>query len=303
MTIQFNCPNCNAVIAFDSKHIGKRAKCISCGQRFIIPSEDHAKAEKVEPEPELAGEPLPGFYRAALAESWKLFVRSQNATGLVFVIAAVCFKFFTGHTDYSFEMGAFRVIAPVGLVVTLASWGALFWYYMEIIQATAYEVEDLPDVYMGGLFGFIWEVVRSLFLFAIALVAVELPYIAFLMISKSAGIDSKIVEHILALAGLFAFPMAILTVAVGQDVTMVTKPSYILKPIIHAFWPYVLVVTLFVITWELQLRTVGYGDLIGQPASIIALHLLLNIAVQALALISMRSTGLFHRHFACHFPW
>jgi hypothetical protein len=174
---------------------------------------------------------------------------------------------------------------------------------MEIIQATAYDVGDLPDVYMGGLFGFIWEVVRSLFLFAAALATVELPYIAFLVISKSAGIDWPIVRHTLALAGLFAFPMAILTIAVGQDVTMVTKPSYIFKPVVHAFWPYILVVALFVLTWELQLTTVGYGDLTGRPTSVIALHLLANIGVQALALIAMRSTGLFHRHFTCHFPW
>ena len=104
MTIQFNCPNCDAVIAFDDKHIGKRAKCTTCGQRLIIPSESHTTAKRFE-EPEEKGEPIPGFYRAVFVDSWKLFVRAQNAKGLVFVTAAVCFKFFTGHTDYSFEMG------------------------------------------------------------------------------------------------------------------------------------------------------------------------------------------------------
>ena len=87
-------------------------------------------------------EPVPGFYRAVFIDSLKLFVRPQNATGLVFVTAAVCFKFFTGHTDYSFTMGAFRVQAPVGWVVTLSAWGCLFWYYMEIICTTANDTDN-----------------------------------------------------------------------------------------------------------------------------------------------------------------
>ena len=50
MTIQFNCPNCDALIAFDGKHRGKRARCITCGQRLIIPLTDGAVPTKVKPD-------------------------------------------------------------------------------------------------------------------------------------------------------------------------------------------------------------------------------------------------------------
>jgi len=298
MTIKFNCPNCDAVIGFPDQHRGKRARCTSCQQHFIIPSESDATPEKVKP-PEEKGDPIPGFYRAALIESWKLFVKAGNATGLVFVTAAVCFKFFTGHTDYSCTMYGFRFQAPTGLIITLAAWGCLFWYYVEIIRSTAMDVEELPDVYMGDLFGFIWNVVKSLFVFAFALVIALLPCIVFIGFTQDQGIAS----HVLALIGLFAFPMAILTVSISGDMTMVFRVDYILKPVKKAFWPYVIVVALFVVAWELQLRTVGYGGLPGSGKFLVGFHLLANLVVQMVALIAMRSIGLFYRHYSCLFPW
>ena len=306
MTIQFNCPTCNALIAFRDKHSGKRARCLGCGQRFIIPSKNHETPRKVETLSGGKKVPVVGFCRSAFIGGWQMFIKLENAAGLVFVVAAVCFKFFVGHRDYSWTMGGFRFQAPLGLVVTLAAWGCLFWYYMEIICSTAFDVEELPDVYMGGLFGFLWNIIRSLCIFAIALVVVQLPCIIFLVVSRKVGIEPRLVEvisHILAIAGMFAFPMAILTFSVGRDITMVFRLDYILKPIVNAFWPYFAVVVFFVLVWELQLRTTGYDDLLGRSKIVVGLHLLANIAVQALAIVSMRSIGLFHRHYSCYFSW
>ncbi|MEJ2703257.1 MAG: hypothetical protein P8Z79_12525 [Sedimentisphaerales bacterium] len=298
MTIKFNCPNCDAVIGFADKHSGKRARCISCGQHFIIPSESDAKPEKVKPL-EDAGEPVPGFYRGALVDSWRLLLRPANARGLVFVAAAVTLKFFTGHTDYSFTMGKFRVQAPTGLVITLTAWGCLFWYYMEIIRSTAIDIEELPDVHMGDLFGFIWNVVKSLFTFAVTLIIVLLPSIAYLVSTKR----QDFVSHALALIGLFVFPMAILTVSISGEFGLLFRIDYMLKPIAKAFRPYLIVVALFVVAWELQLRTIEYGDLLGSNKWIVGLHLLANLAVQMLDLVAIRSIGLFVRHYNCYFPW
>jgi hypothetical protein len=196
-------------------------------------------------------------------------------------------------------MGMFRVQAPVGLVVTLSAWGCLFWYYMEIISTTANETDELPDVYMGGLFGYIWNVIKSLTIFAIGLFAVLLPSVIFISISGSTGV----VSYVLSIVGLFAFPMAVLTFSAGGDVSMVFRPDYIFKPIARAFWPYLLIAGLFLLAWELQLRTIGYGRLIGGDNLVIGLHLLANLAVQMLAIIAMRSIGLFYRHYSCYFPW
>ncbi|UCE48569.1 MAG: hypothetical protein JSW47_00160 [Phycisphaerales bacterium] len=298
MTIHFNCPNCDAVIAFGDKHIGKRARCTACGQRLIIPESSGEAARKFE-EPEEKGESIAGFYRAVFVESWKLFGRARNVTGLVFVTAAVCFKFFTGHTDYSFEMGAFRVNAPTGLIVTLSSWGCLFWYYMEIIYSTSFEIDDLPDVYMDGFFGFIWNVTKSLYVFAVSMMIVLIPCAITMAISQGTGI----VPRIVGLVGLFVFPMVILTVAVGRDLRMLLRPDYMLKPVTRAFWPYMVSAGLLVLAFALQLETRWYVDVSGKGNIVIGLHLLANLAVQMVAIVAMRSIGLFHRHYGCHFPW
>ncbi len=298
MTIHFYCPNCDAVIAFDDKHVGKRAKCTTCSQRFIIPESSGQLAKKFEKMEEKA-EPVPGFYRASLIDSWKLFGRAQNATGLVFVTAAVCFKFFTGHTDYSFEMGLFRVNAPIGLIVTLGSWGCLFWYYMEIIYSTSFGIDDLPDVDMDGFFGFLWNIAKSLYLFAVAFMIALIPCAIAIAITEGIGIVPKIIGFI----GLFLFPMTVLTVAVGKDLRMLLRPDYLLKPVTGAFWPYTVSAGLFVLAFALQLKTRWYDDVSEKGNIIIGLHLLANLAVQVLAIVAMRTIGLLHRHYGCYFPW
>lgn len=298
MTIQFNCPNCGELIAFADKHRGKHAHCATCGQHFVIPLTSEQSAGKIEP-PKEQTELLPGFYRAALLDNWKLFGSAKNATGLILAAAAVSFKFFTGHTDYSYTVGAFRIQAPTGQLITLAAWGCLFWYYMEIISSTALDNEDLPGVDMGGFFGFLWNAATSLFAFAVLLTFVLLPSIIYFVVSKRAGV----VWYVLVHAGLFVFPMAILTFSVGRDYGLAFRPDYLLKPIAKALGPYLVVFGLFALAWELQLRTVGYGRLAERSNFVIVVHLLANLAVQAITIIAMRSIGLFYRHYSCHFRW
>jgi hypothetical protein len=115
--------------------------------------------------------------------------------------------------------------------------------------------------------------------------------------------DQGVISHILSLIGLFGFPMGILTVSVNGDITMVFRVDYILTPIVKAFWSYLLVVGLFILAWELQLRTVEYGELVGGGKFLVGFHLFANLAVQMIVFIAMRSIGLFYRHYSCYFPW
>lgn len=298
MTIEFNCPKCNELIAFADEHAGKNAHCAKCKQRFIIPSKSFEKAQIIVP-PEEISAPVEGFYRAVFIDNWKLFIKPQNAAGLVFVIAAVCFKFFTGHVDYSFEMGNFRTPGYIGQVVTLLCWGCLFWYYMEMIRETALDYDELPDVYMGGLFGFIWNTAKSLYIFSMVFFAVEIP--AIISFHIFGGYNFLFV--ILSITGFCFFPVGILTISVVGDITSILQPVNILKPVKKAFWPYFTVAILFVLTCQLELMNVEYGKLIGSSRFVIGLNLLANIAIQMLAVFTMRSIGLFYRHYGCYFKW
>lgn len=302
MTIEFNCPHCNALIAFDDKHCGKQARCFTCGERFIIPSEDQKKAKKIKL-PEERGEPLPGFYRMVFVESWKLFTTPGNVTGLVFIIAAVFFKFYASGWNTSFsiqgEWLSFDFYIPLGHAMNIATWGILFFYYMEIINSTAFDVEKLPEIFLGGFYGLIWRIAKSLYVFFIMLIVVELPYLILLFIQKKTGVEFPVLSYILMLGGLFLFPAAILTAAIGREITML-RPDYFVIPIFRAFRPYLVTAMLLGTAGVIQMHTSQYT---GQSQAVTAGHFALNLVVQVVLLFAMRSIGLFYRHYNCVFPW
>jgi hypothetical protein len=302
MTIQFFCPNCNEIIGFPDKHAGKRARCTSCGQLFIIPSENYKKTKKVEL-PKEKGEPIPGFYRSVLVDSWKLFTNPKNVPGLVFILAVVVFKFFTAGWNFSFFIQgkwlSFDFYIPLGWVLRASSWGCLFWFYTEMIYSTGYDQEEMPAATLGGFYGFIWKIVKSLYTIFIILLVVGMPYIISFLILKKMQIESPVFLYIPMLGGFFLLPIAILTVAVGKELTML-RYDYLLIPIFRAFTPYLVTVVLLGVAVIVQMQTEQYAH---QDHIEATGYLLLNFALQAIFLIAMRSVGLFYRHYSCHLPW
>ncbi len=293
MTIQFFCPSCNEIIGFPDKYSGKRARCTTCGQLFIIPSENYKKPKKVEP-PKEKGEPLPGFYRAVFVDNWKLFFDSENATSLVFVIAVVCFKFFTAGS------------CCCGFVTHYVVWGWLLGFYLNIIYETAFEIDKLPEIYLGTSITFMWYIVKPFFLFSVTMAVVQLPFIIALILLKDEGMTFENfwqadfgLLHLLFILGLFLFPISILTTAVGKDITMF-RPDYLLRPIFRAFIPYLVTVLLLIAPAILETQTTQFT---GADLLTTAGHLAMNLAVQLIAIIAMRSIGLFFRHYNCHLSW
>jgi len=303
MTIRFNCPGCNEFIAFADKHSGKRAHCANCGQKFIIPVESKGKMKKIKQPKEIA-EPMPGFYRAMFAESWQLFTKEENITGLVFIATAVCLKFFVAGRNYTMTIPgraySVDIPIPIGHVLHVAAWGFLFWYYMEIIYSTAFGQDKLPEVIVGGFRGLCGRIGKTVYIFLIMLIVVELPCFIVFLILGWIGVEMPVILYVLFFAGLFLFPIAILTVAVGKDLMML-RPNYLLIPIFRAFWPYLVTAVLLGSAAVLQMFAKQYSNQFSTAAT--AGYLSLNLAVQLISLLAMRSIGLFFRHYSCLLPW
>jgi hypothetical protein len=170
---------------------------------------------------------------------------------------------------------------------------------MEIIYSTAFEQEKLPDVIVGGFSGLFWRIAKSVYTFIIMLLVVELPYLVAALIASWMDAEWPVLLYALMFAGLFLFPVAILTAAVGQDLMML-RPDYLLIPIFRAFKPYLVTVVLLGAAAVLQMQANQYS---GRSAAVDTGHLLLNLAVQVIALVAMRSIGLFFRHYSCLLPW
>ena len=149
MTVQFFCPNpdCYAILAFDSKCIGQRAKCEKCGQSFIIPAKTLETPQKVNT-PIPPSFPEHGFYKAVLADSWKVFIQKENATMLVFVAAAICFKFFLAKT------------CCMGSISHLVVWGWLMGFYLNIINESTFDGNALPEIELGNNVEFVWNIIK-----------------------------------------------------------------------------------------------------------------------------------------------
>jgi hypothetical protein len=298
MTIKFNCPNCDNLIAFDAKHIGKRARCQQCHQAFIIPAKDDEIPQLIEQEAEKA-EPVPGFYRAVFRDNWKLFIDRQNVTTLAFVTAAVCFKFFLA-----------RAICGCNYLTYVIVWGWLFGFYLKIIYEAAFGIDRLPEIYLGTAVTFAWHIIRPFLIFLFTMFVVQMPFIFALGLLKGKGftytniwqfgIGLHSLLQVLFVLGLFLFPMAVLNVAGGEDLALL-RPDYIFRPIRAALGPYLVIVGLLVAFGVLETQTAQYQS--GLPPVIIAGGLAVNLFVQIIAIFAMRSIGLFYRHYACHFQW
>jgi len=306
-TITFNCPRCKDLCAFKDIYSGRRARCLRCDQVFIIPAAENGKAQKVERSSKGFDDPLPGFYEAVFKNSWRAIFNKQSLTALVFIFAAISLKFFTVHLDYSFRIvGAaigFTVLLPVGFIIAGFVWGGIFWCYAEIIYTTAFDVEVLPQMDFEGGFGYMFKVMRSFYTVFIALLVSLLPAIIAKMIFTLFGVGANWVILPFVVLGMFLFPMAILTVSIGRDLLMLFRPDYFFAPIRKAFWHYLFLAGLFILTWQLQYMSLNYKDVADKSDLMILLSLLAALAIQILAIFTMRATGLFYRHFVCFFKW
>lgn len=300
MTITFRCPKCQTLCAFDVQYAGRRARCNTCNLLFIIPAVSGQEPKLYDPP---ADEPVSGYYRAVFVQSWRMFVNPANVTGFVFIAAIVCLKFFVGHADYSFTLPGLRIQLPIGQVATVITWGLLAWYFMELIHTTMLDDDELPVVEFGGGFAFFGIVIKSIYFFVVAIIIVELPFLILIGILEAAPFKlPELVRLLLLVVGIFAFPMAILTLAAGRQIYMVFWPPYIVGPIIKAFRPYFVSAALVMAAGLFNIKTVDYGSLLGRSRVVVAMHLLVNFGSIAFTMIAMRSIGLFCRHYSCFLP-
>lgn len=308
MTIQFNCPQCNALIAFADQHAGKRAKCATCQQRLIIPAkslDSPVRVKEVLTESDVDTQPAPGFYRAAILEGWGLFFRKGNLVPLAFVITAVCFKFFYAYIDYSFVIGVLAVNLKIGLFIRITCWGFLFWLYLEIINTTAVAEStiEMPTIDIDGYFEFFCNAFRSVFMFAVAIIICTVPTVVVLSLGQE--YRATMLPTLATNVGLFFLPMLLLALGINRDSLKMFRVDTMIKPMFKAIGAYLLCALLIMLLAQLQISSKNWGDsaLEGAATSIKLMHLGMQLGLQVLAILSMRSLGLLYRHYVCYFKW
>jgi len=249
-------------------------------------------------------EPVEGFYRRAVRDCWKMFVQKSNIQPIVFVAAMVALEYFVGYTDFSVTLPGFRLQLPTGWIAIFISRGCLFWYYMQIVADGAFDEGDrLPDLKIDRGFAFLWNIFKSIYLFMAAFLISLLPSAILLTIMESVGIDlTTPIKIVFLLAGVFLFPMVLLTTAAGREIWMIFHVRYIFDPIVKNIKPYFVVVCFMAVAWLVQILLThstigGFGAKITNNEYSAIGWLVLCILGRMLNLIAMRAIGLFGFHY------
>jgi hypothetical protein len=184
----------------------------------------------------------------------------------------------------------------------------LFWYYTQIIYFTAYDVETLPEIHISEDAAFMSSlrtILSSLYSFAVAFFVSFLPYIVLVIIMdhiEQAPVYLWFVRVFFLLLGSLIMPAAVMNLAVVDDWWALLRFDQLIKPALKAPLAYITTVILFVITVFVQMQLVDYDDLAGESPAVLFVWLAANIFIQVLAVMAMRSAGLFCRHYNCCFP-
>ena len=227
-----------------------------------------------------------------------MFINRQNVTTLAFVVTVVCFRFFLAPACC---LNYLSKLHHLGLAVRLLP---------ERHLPHSHRRRSAPRDRLGTSITFILYILGPFFIFLYTLFLVELPFIIGLSLAQDSGVTfgnlwsgsdalHRLLQALL-LGGLFLFPAAILTTAVGGSFLML-RPDYLLAPLPRAFFPYLTTVALLTAACVLEMRTAQYDP--GAEPQVTVAHLGLNLLVQVVAIIAMRSIGLFYRHYGCYFKW
>lgn len=176
----------------------------------------------------------------------------------------------------------------------------------------AFDIDKLPEFYLGTATTFLWYIIKPFLIFSFTMTIVQMPFILGLIFLKNYGVTLtniwtldlglNTVLQVLFAFGMFIFPIAVLSIAVGEDITLL-RIDYFAKPIKKATIPYMTTFILMLILGAAVIITFPMQYDIEITTPINALYLTANIAVQLIAIFTMRSIALFYRHYNCYMKW
>ncbi|MBW8017229.1 MAG: hypothetical protein FVQ82_13680 [Planctomycetes bacterium] len=310
-TITFGCPWCNNTCAFKDVNAGKSARCTACQSYFVIPATDEAKVKKIKSQPlESDGDVISGFYPAVLKKSLPIIFSKSSATGLFFVIALVFLKFIAWHSNFalSFHVPSTgkNVTIPIliGKTIGVSAYALIFWYYLKIIYATAFGIDNFPDIKLGFLLAIVCKIVKTLYLFLAAMAVVQLPTLAAMLIMKIFQVQSPPTLIAIALCCCFTFPMLILMAAISQDLISVLRIDLAVRAIMNVFAKYCLValITAAVIAAGILSKNYRTDILLDKPL-LIGVFLAGNVLAVIAGTYAARVLGLLYKHHGGQMPW
>ncbi len=325
MTISFRCPYCKSLCAFDDKYKGRRAKCLACQKKFIIPEKSDVKPEKVKEKNKIAQKPKKGFYKAVFKDSWSAIFSQESISTFyhieVITIAALVLYYasVTASTKISpptNPIGAILFLISVLIFLLLlfilfCAIGRIFEIYMTFLNDTACGVDQLPPPFEDMEFPLWQHMLKPFFIFALSFIGIFFPLLIGFGLFEAFGLEKKpliafytndpmIILQVIWVLCVFSVPSAYIHIAMTNDWEAL-RPDYLLKPAFKAFKAYMLVFLLFAgLVLMIHFLDMMPHVLEGDVYSII-LKSVAVLAAQVYVLWAIRTAGLFNRHYECYF--
>jgi hypothetical protein len=309
-TITFRCPWCKNTCAFKDFNKGKSARCTDCQNHFVIPESDNAKPKKIKPQSlESDGDIISGFYPAALKKAWPLIFCKSSATGLVFVATLVVLKFIIFNFNFNFSVHIeatgknIEIPIRIGNTIGTCAYALIFWYYMDIIYATAFGNDKFPTITLGLTVDIVCKIAKTLYLFVAAMTMAQLPTLTAMLIMNICQIKSTPTLIAIAVCCCFTFPMLVLMAAISQDLLSVLRLDLAIRAILNIFPQYCLAaaITAAVIIAATLSRNYHYN--MTETPVLIPLYLMANILTALAGTYAARTLGLLYKHHGGQMPW
>lgn len=329
MTITFRCPWCKKLVGFDEKYSNRRAKCLSCQKRFIIPPSSDQQAQKVADEKQLPDKPVKGFCRAALVDTWSVLF-SKNALGLYFwVVVGVLARFgmcligsevakemtLSGGSDWIGGFGAaFKAAIQFAIVFACiigiaVMWGRMWDWYISILSMTGIETDELIEPMEMGTLMFWYHGIKPFAFSALMVIAAGLPFFISMIIFDAMGwgynllqlkADGQIVIQVLGIFSVVILPSVFISLAINKDIESL-KPSNILPPIYKRFVPYIFIALSLATVMYMDFRMGIYDVYSNTSMDTVLANFWYVLGLNVCIVILMRWMGLFYRYYGCYF--
>lgn len=299
-TVEFECPKCGQICAFQDRFVGRRARCTKCSSYFFIPAAGQS-ARLLKPVLTADG-PWSGFWTAFFAQTPKALLDPDSVVAIIILILFSLLRFFFGHPLFVVQVPflLFMLPVPVGIFVTVLTSLSQCRYLFQLIQSTTDQHDPLPN-YLEGTYidrffdgivcGYTFVTLLAVFLSAAGVIFWAL---------KKAAIDALWPVFSAAAVGLLFLPLSVTIYAYSRDLILSFRLDYTITAIRKAFGPYLAV----------YLPTLAIALLIQQswfysykaPGDALLSSAVFHAAATGLCILAGRGAGLFYRHYGCYLP-
>ena len=298
--ISFHCPKCGRFCAADARLAGRRAQCLNCGTSMVIPQRSGQTPKRT---PEIPPPPLEGFFTVALKRNFLTLFRPVNLPYLLLLLFLVTLAYFLGFTDFSLVLPGFSILLPTCWFFLIFAGLFQVWYGMRIVSNACLGLVELPDLDSGGFFAFVWGLIRDSYLMLVAVLLSFLPLSLLSVLLESLGMAGGGLGRLVLLPGFLLFPVTLLLLANGTDLTRLFRYDLFLRLIRRHWKPYLL--TSLISAAALISVTVGVKFLWipgkTDPASMV-LEYLYKLGTTLLLVFAFRVIGFFGCHYMRTLP-